>query len=403
MSRQQAAAGVTIALQPIHDDRYRHVADRLVYRRHDEADSEADKDDPVSQVAQALSCVIYEGEGGHPLGERELFIELPKEWLVRTELLPTPPWQIIIGLPEELEMTPEVAASLAEIKDAGYRLAVHEPTLKQVALKPMVDVVVVDVAEGLEGVDIETLKAAGYCLMAEDIADHQRLTACQEAGFSWFNGRYLGDSGFHATRPRTRHGNRAAQLRLVNELYREDVDLQKLHDLLIQMPALHMAILMRAGSSFYARGNKPPTELKRALSMLGLLEIRRLVMTLSLASELPSSRLTVRLALIRAFMCQKLAAPFSGIDPEDAFTTGLFSLMDTLLEEDQEAMLEQVSLAEPIRVALQRREGPLGALLSLCEEHEHQLAERPPEHAADRLQACYLQALAETDSLMRLA
>ncbi|SDN88990.1 HDOD domain-containing protein [Halomonas shengliensis] len=401
MSRQQAVAGVTIALQPIHDDRFRHVADRLVYRRHGEA--EAGADDPVSQMAQALAGVIYEGEGGHPLGERELFIELPQEWLVRTELLPTPPTQIIIGLPAALELTPEVAASLAEIKDAGYRLAVHEPALEKDALKALADVAVVDVAEGFENIDLEALKAAGYRLMAEGIVDHQRLTACQEAGFTWFNGRYLGEPGFHATRPRTRHGNRAAQLRLVNELYRDDADLQKLHDLLIQMPALHMAILRRAGSSFYARGNKPPTELKRALSMLGLLEIRRLVMTLSLASELPSSRLTVRLALIRAFMCQKLAAPFSGIDPEDAFTTGLFSLMDALLEEDQETLLAQVPLAEPIRLALQRREGPLGALLKLCEEHEHQLAERPPEHGADRLQACYLQALAETDSLMSLA
>lgn len=398
MSRQQAAVGVTIALQPIHDNRYRHVANRLVYRRHGEED-----EDPVSQMAQALADVIYEADGGHPLGERELFIELPQEWLVRTELLPTPPTQIIIGLPEELELTPEVSASLAEIKDAGYRLAVCESALEQDALKPLVDVAVVDVTEGLEGVDLEALKAAGYRLMAEGIADHQRLTACQEAGFSWFNGRYVGEPGFHATRPRTRHGNRAAQLRLINELYRDDADLQKLHDLLIQMPALHMAILRRASSSFYARGNKPPTELKRALPMLGLREIRRLVMTLSLASDMPSTRLTVRLALIRAFMCQKLAVPFPGIDPEDAFTTGLFSLMDALLEEDQEALLAQVPLPAPICQALLSREGALGALLLLCEEHEQQLAEQPPEHSADRLQACYLEALAETDSLMSLA
>lgn len=401
MSRPQAVAGVTIALQPIHDDRFRHVADRLVYRHHGEA--KEGEDDPVSLVAQALSEVIYAGEGRGLRGERELFMELPQEWLVRTELLPTPPTSIIIGLPQGLELTPAVSDSLADIRDAGYRLAVREPELLQEGLKGLADVVVVDVTQGLEGVDHTALKAAGYHLMAEGITDHRSLAACQEAGFTWFNGRYLGEPSFHATRPRTPHGNRAAQLRLVNELYRDDADLQKLHDLLIQMPALHMAILRRAGSSFYSRGQKPPTELKRALQVLGLLEVRRLVMTLSLASDLPSSRLTVRLALIRAFMCQKLAAPFSGIDPEDAFTTGLFSLMDALLEEDQETLLAQVPLAEPIRVALQRREGPLGALLSLCEEHEHQLAERPPEHDADRLQACYLQALAETDSLMSLA
>ncbi|MFP4138190.1 MAG: EAL and HDOD domain-containing protein [Halomonas sp.] len=398
MSRQQAAGGVTIALQPIHDLHYRHVADRLVYRWHGE------EAEPVSQVAQALAEVIYEGEGETPRGERDLFIELPVEWLVRTELLPTPPSRILIGLPEGLSLTPEVSAGLAEIKDAGYRLAVREPALEQDQLKALADVVVLDVAQVLEGVDLESLKAAGYRLMAEGIADHDQLTACQEAGVSLYNGRYLGEPGFHATRPRTRHGNRAAHLRLVNELYRDDADLQKLHDLLIQMPALHMAILRRAGSSFYARGQKPPTELRRALPMLGLREIRRLVMTLSLANEMPSSRLTVRLALIRAFMCQKLASPFPGIDPEDAFTTGLFSLMDALLEEDQETLLAQVPLAAPIREALQRREGPLGALLSLCEEQERQLAtERPPEHGADRLQASYLQALAETDSLMSLA
>ncbi|MFG6158695.1 EAL and HDOD domain-containing protein [Halomonas sp. 1390] len=396
MTGQGVTERFTIALHPIHDADYRHVADRLVYQHHDDAD-----EDPVGHMAKALSAVLYELDEHQRLAARTLLIELPGEWLMRPELLPTPPEKVIIGVPAGLDITPAVIDRLERIAERHYRIAVPDPQghPMEAALLAVADIVVIDASGPLDLERLHALKGRGLRLLAEHIPDHARLEQCLEVGCDLINGRYLSQPHFHATRPRGRHGNRAAQLRLINELYREDADLLRLHDLLLQMPHLHVAILHRANASHFGQ-RQPSSDLRRAMQVLGLNELRRLVMTMSLASDLPSSRITVRLALIRGFMCQNLAEPFRNIDPEDAFTTGLFSMMGALLEEDQATLLAQVPLSGAIQRALEHHEGPLGAILALCEEHEHTPGETPPDHPAERLQACYLDALEKTAALM---
>lgn len=386
---------LTIALQPIHDADYHHVGDRLVYRQRTSAE------DPVAETARALAAAIYELDDVQRPGDRELFITLPRGWLTRNDLLPMPARLVVIGLELDLDPDPELLAALVDIRERGYRL--HAPLglvrshVRE--LMPLVDVLTLSSPRQLGEDEARKLRIHGKRLMAMDIRDQEQLDAYQRLGSHYFNGRYLAEPTFHASRPRGRHGNRAAQMRLVNELYRHDADIQRLYELILQMPHLHVAILRRANSSYYARGSSQ-TDLRQAMHLIGLHELRRLVMTLSLASELPSSKLTVRFALVRAFMCRNLAAPFRNIDPEDAFTTGLFSLMDALLDEEQSTLLDKVSLSPAVTRALTDRTGHLGAVLSLAEGHEKTVAELPEDEHPDQLQACYLKALAETDALM---
>ncbi|RTR04444.1 EAL and HDOD domain-containing protein [Halomonas nitroreducens] len=383
---------LAIALQPIHDTAYRHVADRLVYSRPPTAG-----DDPVSRTAQALSAAVYELDEGQRLGARPLFIDLPAEWLVRQDLLPTPADRLVIGLAAGLVPTPELVDALENLRERGYRIAAPASDCD---LTGFADIVRLPAKALVDAQAVAVWQARGKRLLVEDIQTQEQLEHARAQGVDYVNGHYLSDPRFLASRPSVRHGNRAALLRLINELYREDADLQRLFELILQMPQLHVAILRRANSSHFAHGAQH-SELKRAMQVIGLNELRKLVMTLSLANEMPSSRLMLRLALTRAFMCQALAAPFRNIDPEDAFTTGLFSMMGALLDLDQASLLAELPLEDALRRALTRREGHLGALLALSEEHERALAtassQTPP---TDRLQACYLEALDRTDALM---
>ncbi|PXX96418.1 EAL and HDOD domain-containing protein [Halomonas sp. LBP4] len=396
MSGQREADAFAIALQPIHDADYRHVADRLLYRHHGEG-----LDDPVAATARALATAIYELDEGKRLGPRELIIDLPAEWLERADLLPSPARQVIIGLPRALFLTPALVGTLEQLRERGYRLLMPASSLQGDgrAFAPLVDLIRLRRPDELDGDQLRAHRQRGARLLAEEIRDPERLEHFRALDCHYFDGRYLAEPAFYAARPRGRHGNRAAQLRLVNELYREDADLHRLFELLIQMPHLHVAILRRANSSQFGQGARQ-SDLKRAMQVIGLNELRRLVMTLSLASDLPSSKLKVRMALIRAFMCRNLATPFSNIDPENAFATGLFSMMGPLLDEAQDALLAELPLPAAVARALTDREGHLGALLTLCEEHEHQVADGGATASTDRLQQCYLDALDQTDALM---
>ena len=396
MSESRETDAFTIALQLIHDADYRHVADRLLYRHHGQ-----ELDDPVAATARALATAIYELDEGKRLGTRELIIDLPTEWLERADLLPSPARQVIIGLPHDLQATPELLGTLEQLRERGYRLLMPAAALQgeEGALTPLIDLIRLDHPDELDADQLHAHRRRGARLPAGEIRDPERLKRFRALDCHYFDGRYLAEPTFYAARPGGRHGNRAAQLRLVSELYREDADLQRLFELLIQMPHLHVAILRRANSSLFGQGMHQ-TDLKRAMQVIGLNELRRLVMTLSLASDLPSSKLKVRMALIRAFMCRNLATPFRNIDREDAFTTGLFSMMGALLDEAQDTLLAELPLNAAVARALSDREGHLGALLTLCEEHEHQVAEGGATTSPDQLQQCYLDALDQTDGLM---
>ncbi|MFO7649694.1 EAL and HDOD domain-containing protein [Halomonas campaniensis] len=396
MTGEREAEAFSIALQPIHDAEDKHAADRLLYRHHGEP-----QDDPVAETARALATAIYELDDRKRLGKRDLVIDLPAEWLDRPDLLPAPASQVIIGLPRDLVLTPELEARLDEVRERGYRLLVHASTLRTQGreLLTRTDLLRLRHPDELDDDRLRALRLRGVRLLADDIRDRDHLERFRALDCHLFDGRYLAEPTFYTARHHGRHGNRAAHLRLVNELYRDDVDLLRLYELILQMPHLHVAILRRANSSFYAHGAHQ-ADLKRSIQILGLNELRRLVMTLSLAGEMPSSKLKVRIALIRAFMCRNLAAPFRNIDPEDAFTTGLFSMMGPLLDESQDELLDELPLDAAMSEALTRHSGHLGAILALAEEHEQQVAEASDTLTPDRLQQCYLDAMDQTDLLM---
>ncbi len=397
MTGEREADAFGIALQPIHDAEDRHAADRLIYRHQGEP-----QEDPVAETARALATAIYELDDRQRLGKRDLVIDLPLEWLDRQDLFPSPARQMIIGLPRDLALGPDLYAKLDQVRERGYRLLVHAASLRGQGreLDARIDLVRLRHPEELDDDRLRALRLRGIRLLADDIHDPERLASFRDLDCHLFDGRYLAEPAFYTARHRGRHGNRAAQLRLVNELYRDDVDLVRLYELILQMPHLHIAILRRANSVHFTHGNSQAVELKRAIPILGLNELRRLVMTLSLAGEMPSSKLKVRMALIRAFLCRNLAAPFRNIDPEDAFTTGLFSMMGPLLDETQDDLLDELPLEAPLREALTRRTGHLGAILALAEQHERQVAESNDTLTLDRLQQCYLDAIGQTDQLM---
>lgn len=397
MSEQVDHDPCTVALHPIHDASHHHVADRLVYRH----DGAAEVEDIMAATARALTSAIYELGDGGLLGDRSLFVDLPLEWLDRPELLPTPAPRLALGIADARTVDLALLTRLDDIRERGYRVIAPSQLVKQdhEAMLGRVDIILLDSPNDFDDATLERLPARNIKLLVENIDNREELASFQAMGCDYYHGRYLAKPSFITSPPRGRHGNRAAQLRLIRALYEDNSDLNRMHELVVQVPHLHVAILRRANSNYFNRGGKV-VDLHRAVQILGLLELRRLILTLTLASLQPSSRIILRMALIRAFMCRNLAAPFPTLDPEDAFTTGLFSMMDALLEEDRSTLLEHLPLGLAIIRALKFREGPLGAVLTLCENHERQVEEAIDEVPADQLHNCYMAALGSTKGLM---
>ncbi|MFC3285427.1 EAL and HDOD domain-containing protein [Litchfieldella rifensis] len=388
-----------IALQPICDAEYRHVGDELLYRSHAGADS-ASISDPLVATARASSMAIYEIGLDRLVGDRLLFMNVSREWLERPELLPLPADKVVIEILESVEASEPIIAALRFIKSRGFRIALDDYVVNKgnAALLSLADIVKVDVVAGYEPHHLTLYRDHGCTLLAEKVENLEEFERTKAEGFSLFQGFFFAHPHNVASRRTQRRNNSSIQIKLIRELYRELVNLEHVADMIALDPHLYLTVIKRANSSYF--GHSETTNLKRCLQLLGLNELRTLVATVMLSQNGPICRLTMQHALTRAFMCKHLAAPFRDIDAEDAFTTGLFSLMDAMLGVEMRDLLEEIPLDSGIARALLTGNGTLGAILTLARDYQQLEAEEAAQPSQE-LRGCYLRAVEETQAIMQ--
>ncbi|SDK77920.1 EAL and modified HD-GYP domain-containing signal transduction protein [Franzmannia pantelleriensis] len=402
----RADDGYSIALQPICDADFQHVGDELLYRA-SASDAQAAVSDPLLATARASSMAIYEIGLDKLIGDRLLFLKVSREWLERPELLPFPANNVVIEVLDDGTPLDDLAGALALIKQRGYRLALDASAVLQgdvETLSRMADIIKLRVDEGIDSAQLEIFRDAGCQLLAQRLETRDDVEAAGKAGCALLQGFFFAQPSNVAPPTANRRSNPSIQIKLIRELYREMVNIDRLADMIAQDPHLYLIVIKRANSSYYAQTGG--SSLRRSLHVLGINELRTLVATVMLAQNGPVSRLTLKHALTRATMCKRLAEPFSRLDPEDAFTTGLFSLMDNMLGVDMADLLAEVELNATISTAISAGSGQLGAILTIARDYQAFVALDDVEQARQaippnaQLRAAYLGAVQETQALM---
>ena len=104
--------------------------------------------------------------------------------------------------------------------------------------------------------------------------------------------------------------------------------------------------------------------------MIGTARLRNWASLLMLATMDDKPRELMVTGIVRAKMCEQLAA-LTGIGTtERFFTTGLFSVLDAMLDSKMEDVLERLPLSEEIVQALLTREEVLGRMLDFTIAYE---------------------------------
>ncbi|MBD3894435.1 HDOD domain-containing protein [Halomonas sp. ML-15] len=392
-----------IALQPVCDADLHHIGDELLYRA-SASDDSATITDPLLATARASSMAIYEIGLDKLIGERLLFLKVSREWLERPELLPFPANNVVIEVLDDGTPLNDLTNALAQIKQRGYQLALDASAVLQgdiETLSGIADIIKFRLDEGITSERLDAFRSADCQLLAQRLETRDQIDAARRAGCSLLQGFFFAQPSNVAPPTASRRSNPSIQIKLIRELYREMVNTERLADMIAQDPHLYLIVIKRANSSYYAQTGG--SSLRRSLHVLGINELRTLVATVMLAQNGPVSRLALKHALTRATMCKHLAAPFPQLDPEDAFTTGLFSLMDTMLGIGMSALLDEVELSDSINAAIRDGSGQLGAILTIARDYQAFVAldaedSGMPPNA--QLRTAYLGALQETQALM---
>lgn len=359
-----------IAMQPICNAKMEHVADELLYRAAANAKGATVDDDELA-TARVCNIAFYETGVKNLVDSRRLFINMPTEWLLKPELLPSNPEQIVIEVLENVVGSTQIVNALKHIRSLGYTVALDDFVLneKTLPLLDVADIIKVDLLNPFNMDHIDVYKDRGITLLAEKVEDYDTYIEMRDLGFEMFQGYFYAKPETHQATSRNRSNNHLALLRLISEIQSENANIRQLQNIIAQDLELTFLLLKYANSAMYQRRGTVET-IGQALNSLGLNRVRTVAMTIMMAKNGPASRLVLGQALTRAAMCQELCSTFNS-NSDVAFTVGLVSMMDSILGEPLETLVKNLTVTGDILEVVLERKHDLGHLLNDIESFEN--------------------------------
>ncbi|KTD64688.1 EAL and HDOD domain-containing protein [Legionella spiritensis] len=207
---------------------------------------------------------------------------------------------------------------------------------------------------------------------------------------------YCGDFLFQPHKQDTREiaANKLNLLTLIDKLQHSQVNLDDIIELIQTDPLLSYQLLKIANSAAFS-GYQAVKSIQQAVTRLGIIHLKNWVMVLSMKNVSDKPVEIVESGLIRAQMAQKLAHANQNLCEQSAYTTGLLSVLDSLLDSPMSVLIDKITLADEIKMALLSREGALGELLStvIAYEEGHWEALNGDEYCGMDLSQVYIACL----------
>jgi EAL and modified HD-GYP domain-containing signal transduction protein len=382
-----------IARQPIFDRNTNAVGYELLFRGRGYA-ADALIDDPEQATATVLLNAVTELDLKRVVGNKTAWVNVSREFVLGELALAIPPGVVGLEIHEDSLDGEEFIAALAELKRHGHKLALDDFRSRpgsEAALELFDAVKLNTSALGQDEIadQVERLRPYSALVVADKLSTRADHEFCVDAGCDLFQGYFFCRPAMMGTRGI--QANRLALLQVVAALNDPVVELEDIEQVIARDVALSFRLLRYVNSAFFGLRSEVRS-IGQALALLGVENVRRWA-TLSVLAGVDNKPTELTLtALIRARFCELAAEQLGFISPAEAFTLGLFSVIDGMLDAPMHDVAASLPLAEDMREALVLRRGPKGALLesvTALEAGEEEKASGVVTDAAD----IYLEAL----------
>ncbi len=361
--------------QPILDSQQQLLAYELLFRSGRQ--NAAQVSDQVQATATVVTNAFSELAVGDALGPYRGFINVDREFLFSDMLELLPRDAVMLELLETIAPDEAVVSRVRELRDRGFQFALDDIIgldAQYDELLTLVEVVKVDlqpIDEAQVRAIVERVRPTGARLLAEKVDSREQMEFCRGLGFELFQGYYF-------ARPTVIAGKKLdhSQLALMRltTLLLEDADTAELEKVFKQEPGLTVNLL-RLTNSVASGVRTRITSLRHAITVLGRRQLQRWLQLLLFANQHGGGASPLlQLAATRGRLMELLADKLRGRPaelPEQAFMTGIMSLMPTLLSLPMADILAQLPVSPAMAKALdEAREGTLGQLLQVAEASE---------------------------------
>src|SRR6202021_1280245 len=257
------------------------------------------------------------------VGTKKAFVNFGRAPLLQGWHASLPHANTVIEVLETVEPDAEVVEACRNLREQGYQIALDDFVFRPgfEALLDVADLLKIEIQSMPRPEQtklVRSSKARGHQMLAEKVETYEEFEWARQAGYDYFQGYFF-------ARPVIVRGRQipAAKLHCLRLLH------------YVTSPLFALASSIRS--------------IRQALMYFGEKELRKWIAlaTLSRTAEDKPSEL-IRHSLVRARFCESVARlAHKGLE-QSAFLTGLFSLLDALIDRPLEETLAALCLAPPI-------------------------------------------------------
>jgi c-di-GMP-related signal transduction protein len=343
---------IFIGRQPILDRDENVVAYELLYRN-----STANRYEGLDHDSATVDVMVnsFAGIGIKEVGDRKkCFINFTENLLLNRVPTYISPEYIVVEILETVNLTQEILNVCKELKSKGYIIALDDVAFKRnlSPLLPYIDIIKIDyLAMSREDVKemVETYKNK-VTFLAEKIESREDYEEAKAMGFEYFQGYFF-------SKPIILQGKDidpipTNYLQLLDKLSSSDPDIDEISNIIQQDLSLSYKLLkvMNSGTFFF---KSKVTSIKQAVVLLGLFEIKKLLMILMMSSMKKADNQTelLKMSLTRASFFERTSRIF-GLNKNQLYMFGMFSLIDTILNKNMKDIIEDLPITNELAGAL---------------------------------------------------
>jgi c-di-GMP phosphodiesterase len=314
-----------------------------------------------------LTSGIAERSLGELTGGLPAWVAVTADLLLAVDPLPVAPGSVVLELQGGAPMDDELLGRLLRLRAQGHVIAFDDflPSEELEPALPLANFVKVDLgAYGLAGLSavVDRLPRQRPRVVATGVAMPGQADSAVRRGADLLQGTFFERP--RALPVREVPVSSVAQLRTVLAL-RSAPDFEDVERVVADDPGLTLRVLRFANSAAIGAG-RTLKSVREAMVVLGSERVRQYLLLVLLGQLGEGRPALVATSVLRGRLCETLSRETGLGDPETAFTAGVLSVVDALLDQPMFDVLKGLAISEELRWALLGRSGPVGLVLDMA-------------------------------------
>lgn len=370
-----------LARQPIYTAQKNLFGFELLFR-HELASSAHEYGEDLATSEVLLN--LYTGaDQQSDLFSRKIFINLSEGLLLSDAFLPIPPESVVIELSPSIQISEPLINGIKKWRDFGFSFALDDFDFSP-RYQPILDYIqyfkVDALNDSMNDIASKMHELSKYSAnwIAERVETEAQFTKFKKLGFTLFQGYFLAKPLMVQGQPvRGKINNSIATINTVSQ---PEIEIAEMTKVVSRDPSLAIQLLKIVNSPVYSLGREV-NSVRDAIVYLGLIQVRKWIIMMSMLNDMTASSGTVNLVLTRAKACENYIEQSLSVRSDQAFLVGLLSGVHLLFGIDNKLFFEQVSLPPAIEKAILEKEGVLGQALQEIIRTEYNILQNTSEIA----------------------